>query len=194
MKHPINVLLIVAHGTRFHGGIPDKPKIEINRHQGTRVVLPTMLGQGFAVDEILYLATKDLAYEYMPSGNASTACVKDVIFFPIGFRTKRSPRSYEQRRSSQAPATIWQILEIQLAVVRIHRRLKRADSVEALYKLVSAGTICRHIDKANPSGICAFQVFALVANLGLPRIRSGPVGGRDHAQQTIASLIRISRN
>src|SRR5207245_3725898 len=192
-KHPINVLLIVAHGAGFHGGIPDKPKIEINRHQRTRVVLPTMFGQGFAVDEILYLATEDLAYECMPSGNASLAGVKDVIFFPIRFRTEGSPRSYEQRRSRQAPATIGQILEIQLAVVRIHRRLKRADSVETLHELVSAGAICRHVDKANTSGIGAFQVFSLVANLGLMGIRSGPVGGRDHTQQTIASLILISR-
>src|SRR5258708_9370592 len=117
----------------------------------------------------------------MPSGNASAARVKDVVFFPIRFRTESSPGSCIQRWANAAPAPIWQILEIQLAVVRIPRRLQRANRVEALYQLISAGAVCRHINKANPSGIGALEVFALVANLGLMGIGSGAVGGRNHA-------------
>src|ERR1700687_4413555 len=141
-----------------------------------------MFGQRFAVDEILHLSTRDLGYECMPPGNASSAGVKDVVFFPIRFRTESPPGSCKQRRSSEAPAAIRQILEIQLAVVRIPRGLQRANRVEALYELIPAGTIRRHIDKANPSGVGALQVFALVANLSLMSIRSGAVSGRDHAQ------------
>src|SRR6266568_9692856 len=110
MKHPVDVLLIVANDAGFHGGIPDKPKIEINRHQRTRVILPTMLGQRFAVDKILHLSVRDLSYQCMPPGNASTAGVKDVVFFPIRFRTEGSPGSYKQRGSCEAPAAIRQIL------------------------------------------------------------------------------------
>ena len=62
MKHPVDVLLIVAYDAGFHGGIPDKPKVEINLHQRTRVILSTMLGQGLSVDEILHLAFSDLGY------------------------------------------------------------------------------------------------------------------------------------
>src|SRR5437879_12175792 len=103
----------------------------------------------------------------MPSGNAATAGVKDVVFFPVRFRTEGPPGSRKQGRSSEAPAAIRQILEIQLAVVRIPRRLQRANRVEALYELIPAGAVCRRINEANPSGIGAFQVFALLANLRL---------------------------
>src|SRR5438128_11872089 len=116
----------------------------------------------------------------MPSGNAAIAGVKDVVFFPVRFRTEGPPRSRKQCRSSEAPAAIRQILEIQLAVVRIPRRLQRANRVEALYELIPAGAVCRRIDKANPSGIGALQVLALVTDLGLISVRSGAVGGRDH--------------
>src|SRR5207244_3205431 len=108
----------------------------------------------------------------MPPGNAAIARAKDVVLFPIRLRTEGPPGSRKQRRPGAAPAAVRQILEIQLAVVRIHWRLQRADSVEALYQLISAGAVCRHIDETNPSGICAFQVFALVTNLGLISIRS----------------------
>src|SRR5437016_7757965 len=53
MQHPIDVLLIVPDDVGFHAPISDKPEIKIDRHQRTRVVLAAMLGQGFAVDEIL---------------------------------------------------------------------------------------------------------------------------------------------
>src|SRR6267143_850490 len=129
----------------------------------------------------------------MPSGNASTARVKDVVFFPIGFRTEGSPGSCIQRWANAAPAAIRQILEIQLAVVRIPRRLQRANRVEALYALITAGAVCRHINKAYPSGIGTLEVLALVANLRLTGIRSGAVSGRDHAQQTIASVFLVER-
>src|SRR5260370_30523436 len=193
MKHPINVLLVMTDSTGFYGRIPDKPKIEINRHRRSRIILSTMFGQRFAVDEIPYLSTRDLSYECMPPGNASIAGVKDVVFFPIGFRTEGPPGSCIQCRANAAPAPIWQILEIQLAVARVHRRLQRANRVEALYKLIPTGAVRRHINKANPSGVCALQVFALVTNLCLMGIGPGTVGRRDHAQQTIASVILIGR-
>src|SRR5882724_3172942 len=139
MKHPIDVLLVMAHSTGFHGRVLDKPKIEINRHQRPRVILSTMFGQRFAIDEILHLPVRDLRYKRMPTGNASTARVKDVIFFPVRFRTEGPPGSCKQSRSSVAPASIRQILEIQLAVVGIHWRLQRANRVEALYKLIPTG-------------------------------------------------------
>src|SRR2546427_13275676 len=124
-----------------------------------------MFGQRLAVDEILHLSARDLRYECMPAGDASTAGVKDVIFFPIRFRTEGSPGGCKQRRPCETPATIRQILEIQLAVVRIHWRLQGANGVEALYELIPAGAIRRHINKAHPSGICALQISASVANL-----------------------------
>src|SRR6266404_6739337 len=173
MEHPVDVLLIMAHGAGFHGSVPYKPKIKINRHQRARIILSAMLCQRLAVDEILHLSARDLSYECMPPGNTSTAGVKDIIFFPIGFRTEGPPGSCIQRRASDAPAPIRQILEIQLAVVRIHRRFQRANRVEALYELIPAGPVCRHINKANPSAIGALQVLALVANLGLLSIGPG---------------------
>src|SRR5437773_342228 len=98
----------------------------------------------------------------MPTGNASIAGVKDVVLFPIRFRTEGSPGSRKKRRSRTTPAAIRQIFEIQFAVVRIHRRLQRANRVEALYEFISAGAVSRNIDETNPSGVRAFQVFALV--------------------------------
>src|SRR5437016_13077070 len=132
MEEPIDVFLIVAHGAGFHSRILDKPKIEIDRHQRPRVILSTMLGQRSAVDEVLHLSTRDLGYEGMPPGNASIAGIKDVVFLPIRFRTESPPGSRKQSRASAAPAPIRQILEVELAVVRIHRRLQRANRVEAL--------------------------------------------------------------
>ena len=82
-----------------------------------------MLGQRFAVDEILYLAFKDLGDECMPARNAAAARVKDVVLFPIRFRTESSPGGRIQRGSGTSPTAIRQILEIQLAVIGIHGRL-----------------------------------------------------------------------
>src|SRR5258708_38310928 len=97
MEHPIDVLLIMTYSAGFYGRILDKPEIKVDRHQRTRIVLPTMLCQRFTVDEIFHLSIRDLCYECMPSGNASTAGVKDIIFFPIGFRTEGPPGSSKQR-------------------------------------------------------------------------------------------------
>src|SRR5207249_2143960 len=46
--------------------------------------------------------------------------------------------------------------------------------------------------KPNARSVCALEILALMANLTLMSIGSGPVRGRRHAQQTIAALIRIS--
>src|SRR5438105_15738382 len=106
MKHPIDVLLVMTYSTGFHSRVLDKPKIKINRHQRSRVILSDMFGQRVAVDEILHLSIRDLGYQCMPPGDASTARVKDVVFFPIGFRTECPPGSCKQCRPSEAPAAI----------------------------------------------------------------------------------------
>src|SRR5258708_25129352 len=106
MENPVDVLLIVAHDGGLHGCISNKPKIEINRHQRPRIILSTVLCQRLAVDEIPYLSARGLGYECMPSGNASTARVKDIVFFPILFLTEGPPRSRIQRSPGNAPAAI----------------------------------------------------------------------------------------
>src|SRR5258708_29544846 len=131
MEHPIDVLLIMAYSTGFYSRVLDKPKIKVDRHQRSRIVLAAMFRQRFTVDEILHLSARDLGYECMPPGNASSARVKDVVFFPIRLRTEGSPGSCIQHRPNAAPTPIRQILEIQFAVVRIHWRLQRANRVEA---------------------------------------------------------------
>src|SRR5882762_4898522 len=103
-----------------------------------------MRKEKLAVEVILDLSIIEKRYEGMPPGNASTAGVKKVVFFPVGFRTEGPPGSCKQRGSREAPAAIRQILEIQLAVVRIPRRLQRANRVETFYKVIPAGTVRRH--------------------------------------------------
>ena len=93
MENPVDVLLIVSYDAGFNRLIPDKPKIEINRHQRPRIILATMFCQRSAVDEVLHLSVRNLSYECMPAGVASTAGVKDVVLFPVGFRTESPPGS-----------------------------------------------------------------------------------------------------
>ena len=52
MEDPIDVFLVMAHGIGFDTGVFDKPEIEIDGHQRTRIILSAMLSQRFAVDEI----------------------------------------------------------------------------------------------------------------------------------------------
>src|SRR2546422_3497567 len=127
MEHPIDILSVLAHIAGFHGPILDKPKIKIYRHERSRVILPTMVGQSFAVDEILHLSIRDLCDQCMPTCFASAGAIKDVIFLPIRLGAESSPGSYKQRGSIAAPTAIGQILEIQFAVVGIHWRLQWAN-------------------------------------------------------------------
>ena len=56
------------------------------------------------------------------------------------------PGRYEESGRGDAPAAIWQVLLVELAVVRIERSLKRADRVEGLDQLVAVlpGAGCTH--------------------------------------------------
>src|SRR6266404_243442 len=123
MEHPIDVLLVMAYEAGLHGRVPDEPKIKIDRHQRSRIILPNMLCQRFAVDEVLHLSARDLGHKCVPSGNASRAGVKDVVFFPVWFGTESPPGSSIQSRPDTAPSAIRQVLEIKFAVVRIPWRL-----------------------------------------------------------------------
>src|SRR5207237_9699812 len=106
-----------------------------------------MFRQRFAVDEIFHVSIRHLRYECMPAGDASIAGVKDVVFLPIRLGTKGPPRSRKQSRPNAAPTAIRQILEIEFAVVGIHRRLQRTDGVETLYELVHGWHIRRYVEK-----------------------------------------------
>src|SRR6266508_1800147 len=118
--------------------------------------------------------------------------LKTLSFFQFGSGLNVRHDVVNKVGPSAAPTAIRQILEIQFAVVGIPWRLQRANRVEALNELIPAGSVRRHINKANPCRVCALEIFTLMANLSLMSIGSGPVRGRRHAQQTIASLIRIS--
>src|SRR4029079_3307744 len=83
--------------------------------------------------------------------------------------------------------------EIQLAVVRIHRRFQRTDCVKALNQLVTARTFGRQINEANAGSIGALKVFALMADLRLTRIGASAIRRGSHAHQAIAGLIWISK-
>src|SRR5690349_23632178 len=106
MEHPIDILLIVTHEIGLHHLVPDKPKIEINRHHRPGIILTTMLCQRLAVDEIFHVSIGHLRYESMPAGNASIAGVKDVVFFPIRLVTKGPTRSCKQSSPNTAPAPV----------------------------------------------------------------------------------------
>src|SRR5207253_1123410 len=51
----------------------------------------------------------------------------------------------------------------------------------------------RLVGKANSSGISAFQVFALMTDLGLIRFARSPRGPGCHPQQAISAIVRISQ-
>src|SRR5688572_31707275 len=76
----------------------------------------------------------------MPTGLTPIRRLEHIVFFPIRFRTERLPRGRVKCWPLNAPAAVWQVLEIELAVVKVHRRLQRTDAVEALHELIAAGT------------------------------------------------------
>ena len=141
-----------------------------------------MVGQSFAVDEILHLSVRDLRDQRMPPSFASAGAIKDVIFLPIRLGAESSPGSHKQRGTLAAPAATGQVLEIQQAVVGIHWRLQWANGVETLHQFIATRPLSRDIHKANTSSISALQVFPLMAYLGLIGIGAGAIGGRGHAQ------------
>src|ERR1051325_11118466 len=98
----------------------------------------------------------------MPAGLAAVGCLKDIVFFPVGFRAKRFPGGSVECWTIDPPTTVWQILIIQLAVVEIHRRFQWADRVKALDNLIATGPYHGVVSETNASGISAFQVFTLM--------------------------------
>src|SRR5258705_5251437 len=147
-----------------------------------------MLSQLLAIDEVFHFAIGYLSYQSVPARFAATAGIEYVVLFPVRLRTESFPGSDKQRRSVEAPTPIGQIFEIQLAVIRIHRRFQRANRVEALYELVPTGPVNRQINKSNASRVSTVEVFALVANLSLLRIRPSPIGRGHHPYQTITAV------
>src|SRR3954465_3615563 len=125
----------------------------------------------------------------MPSSDASGVRVKDIVLFPIRFRTEGAPGSSKQGRTSAAPTTNGQIFKIKFAVIRIPRRLQRANRVEAFDQCISPRTLGRQIDEPNPRGIGSFEVLPLMTNLRLISIWTSAVGRRHHPQQAIATLV-----
>src|SRR5688500_20277538 len=105
----------------------------------------------------------------MPTGLTPIRRLEHIVFFPIRFRTERLPRGRVKCWPLNAPAAVWQVLEIELAVVKVHRRLQRTDAVEALHELIAAGTGNRIVSETNSSRICALEILALMTDLRLPR-------------------------
>src|ERR1043165_4875365 len=87
----------------------------------------------------------------------------------VWLRTERFPRGGVECWSIDAPAAVRQVFIIQLAVVRIHRRLQWGDRVEALDDLSAARTRSGSVSEANASRVSAFKIFSLMTDLGLRR-------------------------
>src|SRR6267378_1068132 len=127
----------------------------------------------------------------MPACLAAIAELEYIVLLPIRFRTECLPRGAVKRWSTNAPATVRQVLEIQFAVIRIHRRLQGSAGVKALYELIARWPRHRIVDKANASSVSAFQVFALVADLRLSGIRPIAIRGGNHTQDAITRVLWI---
>ena len=111
----------------------------------------------------------------MPARDGSGAGVKDVVLFPVRFRTKGPPGGSKQIRTDISPTTIRQVIKNKLAVDRITGRLQRTNCLEAFNQTISAGAVIGHVDEVNARGISPLEIFALVANLRLKSIWAGAV-------------------
>ena len=84
-----------------------------------------------------------------------------------------------------APAAVREVLEVDLAVVRVERPAERADLVEALDGLVARRAGDRRVPEADVRRVRALAELPLLADLRLRRPRVGPVRGRGHAQAPV---------
>src|SRR5690242_21169969 len=127
----------------------------------------------------------------MPAGLTAVRSLEDVVFLPIRFGAERFPRRRVECWTIDAPAAVWQILIIQLAVIRIHRRLQRTNRVKALHDLIAARSVNRFVSEANARSVCAFEIFALLTDLSLSGGRAWSIGHGSHPQDFIPRLVRI---
>src|SRR5690349_14659418 len=127
----------------------------------------------------------------MPAALVAVHRFEHVVLLPVWFGTERFPRRRVECWTIDSPTAVRQVLPIQFTVIGIHRSFQRADRVKALHELIAVWSRDRGIGETHASRVSAFEIFALLTDLRLRRVRGRAVGCRSHAQDPVLWVTRI---
>src|SRR5690606_25420457 len=114
----------------------DKPDVEVNRHGSLRVIFSAVGRTQSAVDVIADFVFINLYHQCSPASVIGHYGGVDVVRQPrvglIGL-----PGGEEHGGFALAPATVGEILKVDLAVIRVHGKIYRCDGVKGFNDLIT---------------------------------------------------------